>query len=302
MSENDLRDLLPGERSLPPSRRRDMQERLMVQIQQEEKATRNHFRLLMGVAAAVLIAVIGTAAVLAGTNEEDSKPPVMSPASVDRSFPDPDEVSRAMQGSGVDYGINAERLDCFTLDAPADWSSEGDVGWLTTWVDSTVGTEPSIGSAPVTADLMASTCLEIYGNYVNITGATVVTEVCVRDGVRPQMVVALGEDDCETAAEANPGGPTDIRPITDEDVAELNFMRAVEFALLAPMEECPTAAQVEEWVYQVLEEEGLQLEVVVDNSPIIEPGDTEPTPQPPCPRFAHVDWQTGVVIIQPFTA
>jgi hypothetical protein len=296
VNENDLRDLLPDERSLASSRRRDMKERLMVKIQQEEKATRNHFRLIVGAAAASLIAVVGVAAVLAGN--DDSKPPVISPASADRKTPDPDEVERATQGSGIDYGIDAEWMECFALDPPEGWGSETEE-WHAAQLDPTVGTEPSLGSGSATPELMAGVCLQAYEGYVNAPAATIAHEVCVRDAVRPQIVVTLAEATCEDAGAANPG-EGEVRPITDADVAEVNHMRAVEYALLAPMEECPAAEQVEAWVHQVLDEEDLDLEVTIDTEGIVEPPDNVETPARECPRFAHVDWQAGEVSIEPF--
>jgi hypothetical protein len=299
VNENDLRDLLPGERSLPPSRRRDMQERLTARIQQEEKASRNHFRLIVAAAAALLIAGVGTAAVLAGTNEDAEKAPVMSPAPVDRSVPDPEEVARAMDGSGIDYGINAERLLCFTLDPPENWGFEAP-GWLNTQVDLTVGTEPSLGSDPVTVDLMADVCATSLRNYLGDQAAPVDHEVCVRDAERPMAVVALNASCADADGDLVRPGEGEVRPITDADIAEINHMRAVEYALLAPMQECPSAGQVDDWVHEVLTQESLDLEVSIDTGGIPDPPSDFDAPPPVCPRYAHVDWEAGVVSIEPF--
>ena len=69
MNEDELRDLLPTERPLAAGRRRDMKERLMDQIDDQDKTSRNAFRLAVGAAAAGLVMLAGVTAVLIGDDD-----------------------------------------------------------------------------------------------------------------------------------------------------------------------------------------------------------------------------------------
>lgn len=71
--------------------------------------------------------------------------------------------------------------------------------------------------------------------------------VCVSDeGTYPKAVVGVSGVDCSTTA----------RPITSDDLDQLNRMRAIEVAVLAvPSEDgCPTSEQASEWAKARLEE------------------------------------------------
>lgn len=84
MNESELRDLLPDERPLPTGRRREMEERLMQQIEAEGKTSRRHFRLMVGAAAAIVVGVAALGVVVVGDDGDrgdggDRSDPAASP-------------------------------------------------------------------------------------------------------------------------------------------------------------------------------------------------------------------------------
>ena len=77
---------------------------------------------------------------------------------------------------------------------------------------------------------------------------------CVRDGDFLLAVVALDGLGCSGAGDG-------VRPITDDDLARLNEMRAVEVAVLANPDECPTLDDAVDWAKARVDEHGEQLNV-----------------------------------------
>jgi hypothetical protein len=148
---------------------------------------------------------------------------------------------------------------------------------------------------PITADRMAAECADIYW-YPEDRSADD-ARACISDAGTPPVVVTL---DGLTCADAAADGGVSLRPLTDDDLAELNRLRAIEIGLLAAPHECATVAQASTWVEGVLAEEGLDLTVHVHDGPMIEHGDTVATPPPECPYHPRVSWAEQSVYIEPF--
>ena len=93
--------------------------------------------------------------------------------------------------------------------------------------------------------------------------------ICVtEEGTYPKAVVGVGGIDCASTpirklvpdVDAPVYGYTDARTMTTEDLEQLNFMRAVEVAVLAvPADDrCPSSEQATEWARARLEEYGIK--------------------------------------------
>ena len=294
MNENDLRDLLPSERRLPASRRRDMQTRLDERIEHDERSSRRRFRLLVGAAAAALVALGGAAAVLTGGDGDA----VTVPA--DRSVPDPSEAARAQDHHPAPT-LDAETLECFgprsvdqpEPDLPGDrWTS----GYLLDLPLAGVLTSEDLVAACERGYAVSTGAIDPGDPDDSVDPGGPEAQVCGREGRFPSAVVAV---DGLTCADAAADG-VELRPMTDDDLAELNHMRAVEVALMADPRDCPTALQTVEHVEEVLDAEALDLTIRIDRAPMEEPGTGETSEPPPCPRFARVDWQAGEVWVEPF--
>lgn len=76
----------------------------------------------------------------------------------------------------------------------------------------------------------------------------------------PRAVVALEGLTCAQTAVVNTS-VGNVRDLTDEDLAQLNRMRAIEVALLANPEPCPTIEEAEAWAEARLAEEGVEVSV-----------------------------------------
>lgn len=300
MNENDLRDLLPSERRLPPTRRRDMQSRLAERIEHDERSSRRRFRLLVGTAAAGLVALAGTAAVLAGGDGRDDDTVTVP---VERSVPEASEAARAQDHHPAPT-LEAETLACFgprPVSQP-DPNMPGD-----RWTPGFLFDLPLAGV--LTSEDLVAACERGYG----VSTGTIdpggpddsvdsadpggpEAEVCTREGRFPSAVVAVDGVTCGDAA----ADGVELRPMTDADLAELNHMRAVEIALMADPLDCSTAPQSVEHVEGVLDEEDLDLTIRIDRAPMEEAGTGETYDPPPCPRYARVDWSAGEVWVEPF--
>lgn len=110
----------------------------------------------------------------------------------------------------------------------------------------------------LTASHLAIACTDD-NNYASENGYTSAdATVCVSYAGRyPVPTVVIDGSECASAGD-------DLRPITDEDLAELNHMRAVEVALLAVPSDagCPTFSQARDWVNQQISQLGIDVTVV----------------------------------------
>lgn len=260
----------------------------MTQIQQDEKTTRNHFRLIVGAAAASLVAIAGAATMV--VSSDDGKETIKTPATVpDRAVPDPEEAAQA-EGHGTQRTITADFVTCATPDRGP--------GALPVPVEAGVLSLPL--AEPLTEELFVDACTGSYGD-LGDPGDRADATLCVSDDddLRyPSVVVALHGRTCE---ETGPAVDYTVRPFGPADLAEVNHRRAVEVALLAVPEECATADQTADWVAEVLDQEKeIELEVIIADGPTPEPGGGFMTN--PCPFQAAVTWTEGIVTVQRPTA
>ena len=110
----------------------------------------------------------------------------------------------------------------------------------------------------LTVEHLATACTD--GNaYASENGYTAAgAEVCVDDGGRyVDPTVVIDGTDCALAS-------PDLRPITEQDLADLNEMRAIEVALLAVPSEngCPTFDDARQWVTSQVDQLALSLNIV----------------------------------------
>lgn len=77
---------------------------------------------------------------------------------------------------------------------------------------------------------------------------------CVREGDFLLAVVALEGLGCSETGDG-------VRPIADDDLARLNEMRALEVAVLANPDDCPSLDEAIEWVQARVDEHGEHLKV-----------------------------------------
>lgn len=293
MNENDLRDLLPTERRLPADRRREMKERLVLTIEKEEQAARSRYRLVVaGVAAAALV-VVGAVAVFAGLSGDDTstgpsdhgmttvpdpeQDPEQPPVGPDepsglapRQSPVPSEVAQAtanVSGARQDPDeewrsrLAAEWVSCVApeegvpVNAETMGNTQVDFGLLAG------GTElaSSFGETLTEASYLQWCASRNWADDSVQTDAYAVEQAtaCVRDSGYPLAAVALAGLSCEDIAE--PG--VVVREMNEGDLALLNRMRAVEVALAANPNPCPTQAEATEWAEEINTEEDLGLEV-----------------------------------------
>lgn len=316
MNESQLRDLLPPERPLPAARRREMKERLRARIEGEGTVRRVRSRLPVpgaAVAAGVvaLAFVAGAVAVMWGREGESvvatdpadagndgpappettttSTPAAMALPERDRTKPDSEDVDLVMDraawdvhGPGWRPHLSAEQMVCATPEGETEY-----IAYHFPMQDA------------VTADDFAHGCTqsadEIEGKPLNGGVTTEGAEVCVvgeayfqeiedfsneqpgptfKPFVYPMPFVALDGRSCDE----------DQRPITDEDLAEINRLRAIEASVLAAPQ-CSTVEAVEQWAQAWLDEEGIDLPIYT--SP-------EKTEQEVC-YSARIEWKFGAV-------
>jgi hypothetical protein len=293
VNEFDLRDL-PPERRLSVARRREMKERLMQQIELEERTARGRYRLVVGAVAATLLVVAGAIAAYAGWSEDE--PTEVGPAGQSdpadddhaeevpdqpgqesRTVPDPEEAAQATEnlarfGPGAfEVGPDVDRVECVapgTQRVTRESSGSGQVRDVPL-------------DQVLTADMYVAACAtgdwpwyeqESPGTAFDPARAS----MCVRPGDYgppenrrnddfPLAVVALDGLTCEEIGE----GVT-VRPVTDEDLATLNRMRAIEVAVHANPDSCPSVEEAQRWAEDRFAEEGIEVEAV---APEVEQGE-----------------------------
>lgn len=311
MNESELRDSLPPERPLPPARRYEMKERLMAEIESEGtvRRVRSRFPIPGAAVAAGVVAlafVAGAVAILWGQEGESvvatdpadagnpgptapsetttsTTDPIVLPER-DRTKPDPKDVAIVMDRGAFDAhgprwrpNLSAEQMVCAY--------PGGEVEYLAYWFPM---------EDAITPDDFAYGCTQ--GDWNRNKGITTEgAEVCVvsevyfqeiedfskeqpgptfKPFVYPMPFVALDGRTCDE----------DHRPITDEDLAEINRLRAIEASVLAAPE-CSTVEAVERWAQAWLDKEGIDLPIYT--SP-------EKTEHEIC-YSARIEWQHGTV-------
>lgn len=258
-----------------------------------------------GVVGAVVAVVVVSGAgdgadAVPGSGRDRVEPPALSvtttaPAPVPppggRLVPDPEEAAWVEALTDYRQTIDAESLQCFGPDAaPMPMPELPGERWM--WS----GLHGVALADLMTVDLMTAECADRYWYPADRTDAG--AQTCIRGSapVVPPVVVALDGLTCADAA----GDGVALRPLADDDLVELNRLRAIEIGLLAVPYECATVEQTTAWVEGVLTEERLDLAVHVHDEPMIEHGDTEPTQLPACPYHSRVDWAEQVVYVEPF--
>ena len=300
MNEHELRRLLPAERSLSPGRVQAMERRLRDQVAARHVADteahamtgtddeaqprleptrlhvrspgpRSHRRAIVAVAAAVVV-VCG--ATIAAQRLSTTEPPASTdappgdaptdfaaptatarPAPDTSSTPDPAEVARAQEvfdalrgplgEGGRRWSLVAERVTC-ELPGP-----DGDAGGSASGFP--------LGDL-MTVDHLVEFCT--HGNDIarmNDGFDPTVAHVCIGGGEYPLAVVVLDGRDCAQL-------DTPLGPMTDAAMEDLNRRRAVEIAVLAAPQDCPTEDEARAWVDEVLAARGVDLPVEVDGT------------------------------------
>lgn len=242
MIDEDLRDLMPAERWLPPHRKRQLKERLMHDIAAEDTPSRRRRpsrRLTGGLVAAAVLATSGAAAAALGFNGR----------------PDPEQAGQVVENNATAAQVH---LDGWRPELRSE--SVACIG-----PDSNKLTDPrETGNTPasefplednLTAELLIEECTS--GNdWARSQGGFDPQQAlaCVRDGDFLLAVVTLEGIDCADAGDG-------VRPITDDDLARLNEMRALEVAVLANPNECPSLDEAVDWSHVRVDEHGEQLNV-----------------------------------------
>lgn len=267
MNEEELRAAFPPERHLPVDRRDNIKEMLMEAFQEESSpaapASRRprRRRLAGGAAVAVVVAAFGTAA---------------AAAVLTRDRPDPheaavinEEMGSRSPAAGVHLEgwrpeLSSETVRCVLPEGVIEtWASEFPLEDLLT-------TEAIVQECASGNDLA--------GNSAGGVPAASAS-VCATDGTYPMPVVLLDGSTCDNQRQ--------LRTFDDEDLAELNRLRAFDVSVLAvPSEDgCPTADQAMAWAKGRIRELGRSLAVNV-----MDEGDA-------CYRGV-TDWSRRVVIVQ----
>lgn len=172
--------------------------------------------------------------------------------------PDPEQAARVIEDFSPMVGtvhplgwrpdLQAEQTNCLLPGADAS-------------VQEMLGGRPAsnfpLGES-MTASHLAIACIDndAYASENGYTAAT--ATVCVSDeGRHPDPTVIIDGSAC-----ASTGSP--LRPITEEDLAELNHMRVVEVAFLAVPSEsgCPTFSEARDWVNWQITQLGIEMNVV----------------------------------------
>jgi hypothetical protein len=249
MDPIEFRSLRPSRRDLSADRHRQLEEATMTLIKSEptqEPTDRppRRSRLTRRTALIAAAIVVGTASV-AG-------------AAITLLGPDPEQAAQVVDDFSPAIGtihplgwrpdLQAEQTNCLLPGADA-------------FVQEMLGGRPAYDfplDEPLTEHHLAVACTEddAYASENGYTAAT--ATVCVSDtGRHPEPTVVIDGSACASVGR-------DLRPITDQDLAELNQMRAVEVAFLAvPSEsECPTFIEARAWVNQQNSQFGTDLIVV----------------------------------------
>lgn len=247
MIDDGLRELVPHQPRLAPSRKQHIKEQLMHQIHSEHpieskppmKRWRSpKRRVAAGLVAATIMATGGAAAATFGFGSPDPQQAAqVIENSADRA---------AVHGEGWRPVLRSEFVAC--------------VG-----ADSDKLTDPRMtGNTPasefpltelLTRDRLVEECTT--GNdWARSQGGfdSDAASVCVRESEYLLAVVALDGLDCADTGDR-------IRPMTDDDLARLNTMRAFEVAVLANPEPCPSLDNAVNWAQARIDEHGEKLGV-----------------------------------------
>jgi hypothetical protein len=287
MKRTDLRDLLPAERPLPAARRRDMKEQLMEQIETEERGGRRRYRLVVGAVAAALLIVTGVTAIALGRDDEKSDSTGITEEGQEdgaatttlpsgaRTVPRPDEVALMLQryseyGSGTPW-LSGSEPTCVVPEDMTGTFVEGP------GAPTMVGMDFMRFEAPfdraVTAEDFIAACAspkiqDEHGDEATAAAGTfdpANATVCVQPGDYPSVLIALGGLTCDGIHTLD---VDDARPMTDDDLAVINRMRAIDIAVLATPNSCDTRETAAAHLQQIIDEERLGLDITV-------PGDEE---------------------------
>lgn len=244
MIDDELRDLMPAEQRLSSQRKHRLKERVMHNVRTDQAPTEKRRitrRFVIGIAA---VALATTAGVAAATELFDR--------------PDPDQAAQVVENNleaaavhldGWRPELRAESVACIGPD-DSKLSDPREIG-------NTFASEFPL-EEPLTEDLLIEECT-IGNDWARSVGPfdPMAASVCVRDGSYPLAVVALEGLPC-----ADTGIDIDVRPIEPGDLTELNRMRAVEVAILANPDECPTPDGATAWVRSQLDLHSGGLEIV----------------------------------------
>lgn len=239
MNDHDLQDLLPAERRLSPEHKQQIKERLMQQVQSEaQPATRGRGRrAVAGLAAAAVLATGGIAAAGAfgGPDAEQAAQVIEN-----------SEDAAVVHLEGWRPALRAESVACIDSGRSAltDPRESGNTSASEFPLEEMLTVERLVEECTAGTDWA-----RVNGGFDPEQATT-----CVRDGNYPLAVVALDGLSCAEAG-------TDVRSITQDDLATLNRMRALEVAILANPDECPSMDSAVQWAETQVEAHGEPLAV-----------------------------------------
>lgn len=267
MNEEELRAAFPPERHLPVDRRRDIKEILMQAVQEESslRATASprprRRRIAGGVAVAVVVAGLGTAVAAAVLNRDRPDPHEAAVINEEMGSRSP---AAGVHLEGWRPELSSETVRCVLPEGVIEtWASEFPLEDL------------------LTIEALVQECVS--GNDLARNSAGGVraasARVCATDGTYPMPVVLLDGSKCDSQGQ--------LRTFDDEDLADLNRLRAFDVSVLAvPSDDgCPTADQAVAWANRRLRQLGRSLTVNV-----MDEGDG-------CYRGV-TDWSRRIVIVQ----
>ena len=267
MKESDLRAVLPPERRLPAERRNEIKEMLMQAVREDsspifaESPTRRRRRLAGGVAVALVVVGLGTAAAATVLNRD--RPDAGEAATVN------DEIGSGSSVAEVHLGgwrpeLSAERVECVLPTGRVDTSAS---------------------EFPL-EDLLAKDALVqecVAGNDLARNSAQPLNSdsavVCVEKSGYPKPVVLLDGSGCVDHRQ--------LRTLADGDLKELNRLRSFDVSFLAvPADDrCADMDAAVEWARARVAEFGGGLTIEVMEEGVA------------CYRGV-ADWTRQVVVIQ----
>lgn len=210
------------------------------------------------IVAGAVAAVIGTATVAAAYMTLTRPDPKQAATIVEHA-----QIAAAAHNPGWRPPLDAESVDC---DAPGD--------------DVDFNAYASAGPLPdaVEQTQLLETCVAKNREFDQVASDTAV--VCARpETLITRPIVVLGDDGCASI---------DLEPFDREDLETLNKARAVEVALLAVDDACPSRPQVVEWVDDQLIALGSDLALV----------DSRSEGSPPQVCFGtYVNWTAGTATV-----
>lgn len=239
MIDHDLHGLMPAERRLSPERKQQIKEQLMQKVQPEPQPAkgRRGRRVAAGLAATAVLATGGIAAagVFGGPDAEQAAQVIEN-----------SEDAASVHLDGWRPALRAESVACIGSDQSplADPRESGN----------TSASEFPLEEM-LTAEHLVEECTE-GTDWARVNGGFDPEQAttCVRDGRYPLAVVALDGLSCAEVG-------TDVRAITQEDLATLNRMRGLEVAILANPDDCPRMDSAVQWAETQVEAHGEPLAV-----------------------------------------